>query len=269
MSYYITAHRKGNHLAIPIEEKHLYKNGWRSTVIKTYSTTPPQQNYLDTEDVAMIAQIDDIEFVHGTGESNLIGNKIFLKDVNVTLNVRASFGLMEEINGGSPSVDYFSNCRVMVVQFDDDMDLTDENFCDWFRTTYIYYDSITVNQKQVAIQSVHQNRMRESTPWTGRFRIIKDIPFKVTKEKTCLSMSFPLVFKKDLTLMAATGQTTLKPVNDDFKHIYVYFLGPGNYTLDNDAMTAKNLSAYIGGGSTSKTFFELAFNIKYTFYDLN
>lgn len=268
MSYYINAYRRGNRISIPVEEKHLYKNGFTATNIKTYTTTPPQQNYLDTEDVVQISQLNDIVFRQGVEVSQLVGNKIFLKDIAITLNVRASASLMSVIHSGSPAIDYFSNCRVMVVQFDDDLDINDTEFCDWFRTTYIYYGSETIGGQVVPIQSVHQNRMRESTPWTGRFKILKDIPFKVTKEKSSLAMSFTLDFKKDLTLMpSSAGSVNFVPVNDDFKHIYLYFLGPGNYSIDNDAMTAKNLAQYDGGVQVS--MFEIAYNIKYTFYDIN
>lgn len=273
MSYYINAYRKGNHISIPVEEKHLYKQGFTATNIKTYTTTPPQQNYLDTEDVVKIANLNDIQFDQGVEVSQLVGNKIFLKDVAITLNVRASAAFMSVIHSGSPAIDYFSNCRIMAVQFDNDLSDDDLDFCDWFRTTYIYYGTETINQKIVPIQSVHQNRMRESTPWTGRFNILKDIPFKITKQKSCFPMSFTLDFKKDLTLMpveitsGTTTTTVYKPVNDDFKHVYIYFLGPGNYSLDNDAMTSKNLAQYSGGVTSS--MFEIAYNIKYTFYDLN
>lgn len=258
-SYYITAHKYNQRLNIPVEEKHKYYNGFGSIDSKLYSETFNYQDYLDVTDVKIIHDTNNVSLIRGLNEDNLIGKKIFVKDVTVTLYARLVSNLFTDRIPHSDEFDMWINCRVMVVHFSEAK--TAAQLVNWFRENYIYYGTVTA--QNIPVQSVHQNRLRESTKDTGKFKIIKDLPFKLSRKQGVYQFSFTLSPKKDLTFDEDTNTVT----NSKFKNTYFFIMGPANYSIDTDPRTYEmtNRATF----TYQQPLISYGFNIKYTMYDLN
>lgn len=255
MSYYINARRGPRIISIPVEEKHLYFNSLFTLEWKPYSQN--MQDFLTQYDVVILHDSNNLSLTQGTGDSNIIGSKIQIKRIDYTIYFRLEHEIITDHIPHDGTNSFFENCRVMVVHFDSPK--TAGSLADWFKDTYIYY----AMANSQPIQSCHQNRLRESTPYTGKFKILYDIPFKMTLNESVKQMSFHLEPRKNLTFDSGTL------TNDDFKNTYCFLMGPANYSIDCDARTFELVNRSVFNNLSNMSNIAGGINVKYTFYDLN
>lgn len=255
MSYHIKARKGRNTLNIPIEEKHKYFNGWFTLQWKGYSQGT--QDYLTQYDVVLLHDSNNLTLTQGVTDGNIIGNKIQVKRIDYTFYFRLEHEIITDHIPHDGTNSFFENLRVMVVHFDNTM--TAGSIADWFKKSYIYY-GLAGNEP---VQSCHQNRLRESSYYTGKFKILYDLPFKITENESVKQLSFHLEPRKNLTF--DNGTLT----NEDFKNTYCFLLGPANYSVDVDSRTFELVNRSVFDNLVDMDNVSVGMNIKYTFYDLN
>lgn len=138
MSYYITAHRKGNYFNVPIEEKHIYQSGGmiidsnnnlvgKSTLLGgtstayndlfiaknqysdiitstgTSKTTQPNQTSLNCVStyIKLFYRPLNLTITQGTGPQQRIGDKVFLKNVKIIMNISLDHNALILLNGNN------------------------------------------------------------------------------------------------------------------------------------------------------------------------
>lgn len=173
---------------------------------------------------------------------------------------------------------FWVNCRLMAIQFDDkiagdtgkppletggsDNETMEKAIAEWFNETYIYYESDTSGNNTMIKQSVHQDKLRESTKYSGSFKRLYDKKFKL-KENKPLQMEFILPINKNVNIDEDTGKIT----HESFKNIYIFLLTSGYNKVD----MSPNLYRTIETGwdnADSYSIGELGANLKLTYYDL-
>lgn len=265
MSYYIKARKGGRNITFPLEEKHVYFNNDGSSpfygekTISTYPNTNFQQNSVALDKFIILHKSDDLTLAQGTSDDSRIGNKVSLTAIDFTIYLRLDIGtFIDHIPHGwlqKLSV----NFRIMTVKFDKSMGQAD--LMDWYKNTYIYYSNLNTAQAPALSQSCHQDMLRESTTWTGKFKILKDMKLKLTYNKGIKQVHYKLD-----PHMSLTFDNTNHVTNEDFAHTYTFIVAPIDYRLDFDG-TSFN---YLNGLQTqSYSIAKAGYNVKYTFYDLN
>lgn len=265
MSYRIKAYKGGKSLSIPIEEKHKYFNNTTignysngDIYIRSYNNTATANLYcIQPDKIKVFHSTNDFTTVTGAGISDRIGEKVMINKIDCTLGIRAPNNVIE--GDGQDYANLYSwsmNLRLMIVHFDESM--TTNNICDWYRKTYIYYNDL---QNGNLRQSCHQKMLRESCPYTGKFKILYDERFSLSRTNPVRQMKVSISPNMDITF-DSNGVVT----NDDFKNTYFILFGPIDYSLD--------CSTYLGNWliNTSNKNYDLicfTYNMKYTYYDLN
>ena len=257
MAYTVRAYRRGTTLKIPIEEKHKYYNV-NNRQIQT--KTQVYQSVITANDVKEIHCTNSFQIGTGTGEDSIIGKKIQIKDITYTCIFRLVASTYTDYIPHSDSFDLWTNCRLMIVKFDDPH--TENQIATWFENNYIYYGT----SGQTPTQSTWMSRLRESTNDTGKFTILKDIKFRLDKKNSVKEITLSLSPKKDCTISSNGGYIT----NGDMENIYCFLIGPISYSWDVDARTSE-MSAVASWDSNGagKPLIVFDANIKYTMYDLN
>lgn len=259
MSYKLYAKRGPKVIAIPIEEKHKYFNADGFLTWNPYDSTQINE-YATSYNFSTIHSSNALTLTRGVDAGQMIGDKINLRSIDYTIAITLnSAAITDEIPHGD-AIDLWVRCRLMVVHFDKSM--SNANFAAWFKNNYIYYYLVGDDSTKPA-QSVHQNRLRESTTDTGKFKILYDLPFKLSKQESSKELSFSLKPNMNLTF-DTSGYAT----NDDFTNTYCFLIGPINYYFDVDARSSEML---MRPSFTSSSLRLLTYwsNVKYTFYDLN
>lgn len=258
MSYTIKAYKKGSSLKIPIEEKHKYYNN--QVVI---STKPRIYQQVTSDiDFKIIHNTSDFTIGTGVGEDTMIGRKIQIKDITYTMIFNLVGNVFTDYIPHSDSFDLWLNCRILCVKFDQPK--TEANLAAWFENNFIYY-KLTGGTTGSPVLSTWQARLRESTNDTGRFTILKDIKFRLSKKDSVKQITFSLSPQKDCTI--SSNDSTI--VNDDMKFIYTFLIGPICYQFDTDARTTEMTSAATWDSHPSNQWIVANSNVKYTLYDLN
>lgn len=138
------------------------------------------------------------------------------------------------------------------------------NIGSWFRQNWIYYDKEDIGPHTVFKQSVHQSKMRESTPQTGTFTILYDKKFKI-KDSKPIQMEFFHNFNKNVNIDPNTHKIT----HDSTKNIYWFLLGPSFNRLDMSPNLSTALPYFTANDSSGITAaLETYTNLKVTYYDL-
>lgn len=225
--------------SITIEEKHTYQNQNNFIVgnNRTTNVTAPVNNFV---------WFTPYYPVLGTDENNRIGRKIHTSYIGVEgyllfntrpANANSNYpalsdyfnGYMQQFIADTPPESYeypttWQNLvvpiRHMVVEFDDE-DFYDGTQAD--KGTYLsnWYKSLVT---QIAPTSYYppnqQSTLRESTPYTGRYRILKDTTYWLDfKDKHSIHYNYTLPYKKNVNFEADGSD----PTNT---HIYFLFIGP-------------------------------------------
>lgn len=265
MSYRILAHKGSKSLSIPVEEKHkYYQQGTTSSYpsgdlyIRTYPSTSSENVYcIQSDKISSFWNTNMFFTQSGSSVNQRIGDKVMFNKVDCTLAIRVNHEAIEGDGQDYANLyPYFINMRFMIVHFDKSM--TQSDIANWFKETYIYYNQISANNYR---QSCHQYMLRESCPYTGKFKILHDEKFKLTRDNPVKQMKVSLSPNMDLTF-DSSGFVT----NDDFNNTYFILFGPIDYSID--------CSTYLGNwllNSSSKNYdlINFTYNVKATYYDLN
>lgn len=249
----------GKNFKISVEDKHKYYN---------FDTQPIRINKLDStkiddngycigvSNLGLFELTDNITIAQGTAEDQRVGNKIFMKFIHWTIDLRLDGqSLINNFPHGTLT-DLYARFRIMVVKFQEQM--SEQNIVDWFKATYIYFAKLTNNS---LYQSVHQTKLRESTPYTGKFKIMYDKKIKMGRKKTIKMCNIPIKINQNLNFENTNNHAT----DDAFKYIYGLVIGPCNNMLDLDPISAESARNF------STAYNEFAWCggvIKYEYYDM-
>lgn len=230
---------------IRIEEKHTYKTANNFVVgnNRTGVIAAPINQFIYFEPYYPVA---------GTDENNRIGRKIQTQNIGVegylNINTRPASnssypqfldyfnGYMQQFMTDTPADNYEFNMdwqkvlipiRHMVVEFDDE---------DFYKGTQAEKGAyLTAWFKNLVTQSMatnanypsnQQSTLRESTPYTGRFKILKDTMYWLDyKDKHTIHFNYQLPYKRTLNFDAEGSD----PTNS---HLYFLFIGPTQPLID-------------------------------------
>lgn len=253
----------GKRFTISVEDKHQYINFDSQTIRlnKMRTDTIDDNGYCIGQNViARFELSDNITITQGPGEEQRIGNKVFMKFLHWTYSICLNGeSIIQNLSHGE-LIDLFMRFRVMVVKFDTAM--TKQDLVDWFKGTYIYFRQFTVSGGGTTYeQSVHQTKLRESTPWTGKFKILYDKKIKMGKKKNVKISNISVAIKQNLNFDNTSNRCT----DGSFKYIYGLVIGPCFNNLDTDAVSADKTYNF------STNYVPLAYVngvLKYEYYDM-
>lgn len=268
MSYYIKAHKGMNSLSIPVEEKHLYKN-IAPTFIKqsqfhiesSGSPSSLQDGYVVTNNnVQSVWDTNAFVLSQGTSAQSRIGDKVMLKSVKFDFNLSFDYRYQKElIMTNYVTMPTWAKYRLMIVHFDQSM--TNSDIARWYRFTYVP-DSVTGDSSLV--MSNQCQTLRESTTYTGKFKILHDQIIELT---TNMNQSKHIVISlkphKNITFNSSGD-----PTNDDFINTYCFLIKPSYYQVDMDPVTYDKISVASTVTPALVHFAQMSGFIKYTYYDI-
>lgn len=265
---YIYARTKGSRkgFKMDIEDKHVYKN---YTDYYIYVDKNPSDDALvslstlnpyccNDHKVVAFDITNGFSVNQGTDEDERIGNKVFLKFMDLTYYITLRGGEYITSFSHGQSIDTYFRFRVMVVQFNETK--TEAEIAEWFRNTYTYYRMKAIYQNTVPFQSVHTAKLRESTPFTGTFKELYDKKTCLKKNKTVKMSTIRIPIKMNVNF----DNTTNKPTDESMKHIYLIVIGPCCNELDMDAVSNDQTKTMTG----DSPLFNVACVAKYEYYDL-
>lgn len=265
MSYYIRAYKGKKHLSIALEEKHKYFNengtspNYGEKEVSTYPNMGGQQNAVALDKFIILHKSDDFTLSQGTDDTNRTGSKISLTAIDFTIYLRLNIDTFIDHIPHGWLQKLFVNFRIMTVKFDKSMGQAD--LMDWYKNTYIYYANLGTDSSPILSQSCHQDMLRESSPWTGQFKIIKDMKLKLTYNKGIKQIHYKLDPHMNLTF-----DNTNHVTNEEFNHTYTFVIAPIDYRLDFDGTSFHYLNLMT---NTAYGLAKVGYNVKYTFYDLD
>lgn len=265
--YYITAHNKGKKITIPLEEKHIYyhQSGSAETNIvvkKSDTTTSPYYGYtVNSANIRLLFNTNNISISQGTGEDERIGNKIAIKAIDLTTYIYLLGSTI--INNINPieGVTTSFNFRIMCVKFQDIMSTT--QIADWYQKTFIYYRLVSVGDASyIPFQSNWMDKLRESTAFTGSFKILYDKKFTLGKNHTSTQMNISLPIKYNVNFDNTSNNPT---DNQEINNIYCFLIGPSNNFLDMDSVSCYRFE---NGDDATTGIAYMNTNIKVKYYDM-
>ena len=271
---------------------------WRAPTNYT-SVWPEEGEIALASNISILWNYHEFETTRGTGESEFIGDKITLKTIqfynkfvidmartplyappNATLTSSKSYyenyEFTENADGVINNNQWFRTYRFMLVHFKDnsrfgwDNNNLLTNIAKWFNSIYVpqVYDETNgaADNGFSKLLSNQTKLLRESSPYTGEFKIIKDWIIKIDRTTTSFNLNFKLDPNKDLT-MKDPGQTANNwaPTDEWYKNTYLICIGPTS-RFDMDPTTwevIKNNYATINMNELG--FYGLR---KYTWYDM-
>lgn len=251
----------GKKFKISVEDKHKYFN---------FTEQPIRINKLDANKVddnglcigastlARFQLSDNITISQGTAEDQRIGNKIFMKFIHWTIDLHLDgLSLINNFPHGTIA-DLYARFRIMVVKFQKAM--TEQDLVDWFKATYIYFNLAGSGNISIK-QSVHQTKLRESTPFTGKFKIMYDKKIKMGRKKNVKMCNIPIRINQNLNFENTNNTST----DESFKYIYGLVIGPCCNDLDLDSISAEYASRF---STPYQDFAKVGGVIKYEYYDM-
>ncbi len=137
----------------------------------------------------------------------------------------------------------FFKMRFMVVQFNDDMTITNEEIASWFFRTYCYFKDderhiVDDNNPFKEPISVHSNIMRLTTPYTGKFNILMDKPITWYSTRPLQQLDINIPLNKSFVFSEEDQDKLL------FPNIWCFLLPPLNFLTDVDPLTRYDFSLY-------------------------
>lgn len=249
----------GKGFKCPVEDKHKYHNyTLDDKELKSSSMNGGDGSGCTFSDYTFAFDYlsDKFKLAMGYTDDSRIGNKVFLKFADLTYSINLSFDSSLTLPDYK-MCDFWGRFRVMVVKFDQAM--TDTLIKDWLRNTFVYITSNSTYN----LQSCHQSKMRESTEWTGRFKILYDEKFKIDKKNSVKFDTIHIPFSKNITF---TSSSSTAPKDYDINYIYAIYIPPAWIKIDWDYETAKmfaNTSA-----STKYKIANVNSCLKFEYYDM-
>lgn len=143
-----------------------------------------------------------------------------------------------------PNPNQFYKFRYMMVEFDEDLAMTQKNVLSWFYSTYCFYrdptgdPQATLPTVEASIEntvpgpiSVHSNIMRITTPWIGKFKILADKCFEITANRPRVSIDLTIPINRvyswdDEGVELGLSSFLIRP------HIYCFVIPPLSYEQD-------------------------------------
>lgn len=242
MSYYVKAYNNGKHINLQVEEKHKYYHTTAISGGDKFSLLIPQitasiagsGKKLTQYQTRVMFYTNQIRFVEGTGNDEMIGQKVHIKSANFTGWIALNpAGIILDYPHGTLT-DLRFNFRLMVVKFDSDLPHdNNQAIADWFNNNYIYYDP--TNQTN----STNIKKLRESTKDTGKFRILHDESFTLTNKHSCQMLNFtiPGFFGTANTKQTGAESEIGSITNEDLRDIVCFVIGPVNPYVDMDSVS--------------------------------
>lgn len=266
MAYIYARTKNGKPFKMGIEDKHIYKN-FAQQFIEVGSNINNDAQVVMTNhnpyciNAGKLAAFDitnGFVVAQGTDENQRIGNKVFLKFIDLTYNITINSSIWIQYFSHGQAIDTYYRFRVMVVQFDYAVNETD--MANWFRTTYTYFREKAIYNDTAPLQSVHTAKLRESTPKTGMFRILYDKKTCLKKNKTVKLSTIRLPVKMNVNFENDNN----KPTDDSMKRIYLIVIGPCYNEVDMDAISNDKTYAL----DADYYLFHTECVAKYEYYDL-
>ena len=316
MSYIIKAYKKGSKMNIPIEDKHKYDTQAEAHDYYTFEPTNPGHKLSLIPYTAAFTGLGpagygavwnqskhNFEIIWaggyfgttvGTGADQRIGNKVYLKNMTILINLymresakrffNCEYVNYTDINTDATSLAGWSahmkeegetaakfKFKMMMVKFDEAVDQT--YIANWFNTIYVpqYYAGAGTTMPAVTNQS---KMLRESTDYNGKYRILFEQSFSMNSKKGHKFINFNWEFKKNLTHDSNTGSVT----DEDFTNLRLIIFSPTLLVNDMNGIAYSKLSDYmentynLGNAAALRNYILDAFyiqtNIKYKFYDI-
>lgn len=266
MAYIYARTKTGKGFKMGVEDKHTYYNFPDYYIYVDKTPSEPALASMSTLNPYCANDHKTVAFnitnnftvPQGTEENQRVGNKIFLKFIDLTyyISLRGEPYIASFSHG--QAIDTYYRLRVMVVQFDETK--TEAQIAEWFRSTYTYFRNQAIYQNTVPVQSVHTAKLRESTPYTGTFRILYDKKTCLKKNKTVKMSTIRIPVKQNVNFENATNH----PTPDSMKHIYLIVIGPCCNELDMDAISFDQTKSLTG----DIALFNTACVSKFEYYDL-
>lgn len=315
MSYIIKAYKKGSKLNIPVEDKHKYDTMAETHDYYTFEPVNPNKNLTLIPYTAAYSAMatngygaawatyehnfqiiwkgNDLTVQQGTDADQRIGNKVFLKNMTMLINIymtesakrfyNAEYVNYTDINTDGATLSGFTShlkeegetpCKfkfkMMLVKFDSSADET--YIQNWFNTIYVpqYYVG-TGTKPAISNQS---KILRESTDYNGKYKILHEQSFTINSKKGHKFIQFNWNFNKNLTADSVNNDIT----DEDFKNLRLIIFAPTLLVNDMNGIAYSKLSDYmyntynLSNAATLRGWILKAFyvetNVKYKFYDL-
>lgn len=316
MSYIIKAYNKKSKLNIPVEDKHKYDTMGEAHDYYTFEPSIPTKKLAlipytaafsnlgangygavwndNKHNFEIIWKGNQLTTTAGIGADQRIGNKIYLKNMTILINIymtesakrffNAEYVNYTDLNTDGTSLNGFTNhlkeegetpikfkFKMMFVKFDSEVNET--YIANWFNTIYVpqYYAGNGATMPAVSNQS---KLLRESTDYNAKYRILYEQPFTINSKKGHKFINFNWNFKKNLTADSNTGGIT----DEDFKNLRLIIFSPTLLVNDINGIGYSKLSDYmektvsLSNAATLRNWILDAFyietNTKYKFYDL-
>lgn len=270
MAYKLYAKKGKKTMPIKLEKKHIYYNS--GTTCYLYKPVSAAQGATDTNSSrgycvteGNLETLFDTNFnvviPQGTREDQRVGNKINIKGINMTLQINLSSDqLIANLSHGE-FIDFSLNWRIMAVKFKKRLTDPEKDLAQWYRDTFIYY-SLQSASPLIYNQSNWMDKLRDSTPWTGQFKILKDKKFVMGKTHTNTQFEFNLGFNKDVNF---ENTNDIPTTDQSFSNIYIFVISPScNYT-DMDQITENKLKNL---GVSQIEIARVRANTKIIYYDM-
>lgn len=266
MAYQIYAYKGRKTMPIKLEEKHKYYNSnVLSLNVYPQDATPVAQDSvrgygITSANLLIFGNTDNFQLPQGITENTRIGNKTNIKRINYTIAMWMPDDVIATYISHSENVNMKFHFRIMTVKFNEAKSAAD--IAAWYRGSYIYYRLIgTGGGNSFPIQSNWMDRLRESTEFTGSFKIIKDYKFTVDKDHTNHQINYDLNFDYDVNFDNITNKPT---ENQEFSHIYTFIIGPANNNLDMDTISSSKVDV----STIPVPLFSFTINEKCTYFDM-
>lgn len=266
MAYIYARSKSGKPFKMGIEDKHIYHNYSEAGLyvgknLKNDSTTEMTTSNpycINSSKLASYNITGGFVVPRGTDENQRVGNKVFLKFIDITYEIRMSPTSYINSFSHGQAIDAYFRCRVMVVQFD--AGKTETDLADWFRDTYTYFSTRAIHNDTAPLQSVHTAKLRESTTHTGAFRILYDKKICIKKNKTVKMSTIRLPIKMNVNFENDYN----KPTDESMKNIYLIVIGPCYNEVDMDTISYDKTASI----AADTLLFYTGCVAKYEYYDL-
>lgn len=136
---------------------------------------------------------------------------------------------------------FFMKMRYMLVQFDDDLVMTDATIYKWFKDTFCFCTAQAGSpiESDPYPVSVHSNVMRLTTPWISKFQILTDRRFVITNKHPQIDIDVTIPIKRQYIFDENETQPNLGLITPN---IMLFIIGPLNWQTDVDSITRLNFA---------------------------
>lgn len=276
MTYKIYAKKGRKVMPIKLESKHVYENPfnvgfmYRPNYLNVATADAAKGTHVTEGNIWLLKNSNVFTLAQGTGESDRIGNKVNIKGINCAISISLHATNLINYFGHGTLTDLQFKFRIMAVKFKNKFDTTNHSIswwlAKWFRETFIYYRVIANAQdgEPVLLQSNQMDKLRDSTPWTGNFKILKDKKFMLGVRHSSAQFNFNLGPNKDVNFENTNNQPT---EGQGFSNTYIFIIMPSNYYNDVDTVSRERAET-ITAAQNNVQLFSYNANIKTIYYDM-